>query len=165
MTNQHHRIGSRIAALTLVLAAAVVTAGVAGSRAGVMEVRDDASRLEPVFGTAIPLFDGRSLDGWRAHFRDGSADASQAWSLVVRRHEAVTHVCGVRIELQNALKQPRYAQRGAAIEAYMAEHPGVPTDGVVHNTGLLLWNQAPAVLQQTRALQASWYNATRSVTL
>ena len=28
-----------------------------------------------------PLFDGRSLDGWRAHFRDGSADASQAWSV------------------------------------------------------------------------------------
>ena len=81
MTNQHHRIGSRIAALTLVLAAAVVTAGVAGSRGGVMEARDDAGRLEPVFGTPIPLFDGRSLDGWRAHFRDGSADASQAWSV------------------------------------------------------------------------------------
>ena len=37
--------------------------------------------LQPVFGQTIRLFDGSSLAGWRAHFRDGSSDAGRAWSV------------------------------------------------------------------------------------
>lgn len=88
----------------------------------------------------------------------------QPWSLLLRRHEASTHVCDVNVELGMALTQPRYLQAKPRIEAYMAEHPGVPTDGVVHNTGLLLWNLDKPHRAQTRALMADWYNATTSVT-
>lgn len=48
----------------------------------VVQDEPDARRLEPVFGEAVRLFDGRSLEGWRAHYRDGSSDPTAAWSVV-----------------------------------------------------------------------------------
>lgn len=66
-------VGPLLAAL-LVLAFGVV-GGAASPGPGVRG-------LEPVFGGKIALFDGRSLAGWRSHFRDGSEDSAQAWSVV-----------------------------------------------------------------------------------
>ncbi|MEE2971593.1 MAG: DUF1080 domain-containing protein, partial [Planctomycetota bacterium] len=49
---------------------------------GLPTLEDETRRLEPVFGETVRLFDGRSLEGWRAHHRDGSSDPAAAWSVV-----------------------------------------------------------------------------------
>ena len=59
--------------LAATLFMAFLATGGASSTGGVEEP------LQPVFGKQIRLFDGKSLDGWRAHFRDGSTDAGKAW--------------------------------------------------------------------------------------
>lgn len=76
--------GPRLAASLLVLAAGVASLGVSAGNAPLDPVSRDLSagvELDPVFGESIALFDGKSLAGWRAHFRDGSSGASKAWSV------------------------------------------------------------------------------------
>ena len=63
----------------LLVALLVLAFGVVG---GAASPGPGARGLEPVFGAKIALFDGRSLAGWRPHFRDGSEDSAQAWSVV-----------------------------------------------------------------------------------
>lgn len=74
-------IGPRIAAFVLLLAVTIVGGSFAApfSSSGSTSASAPASATTPVFGETIPLFDGRSLAGWKAHFRDGSTDASKAW--------------------------------------------------------------------------------------
>ena len=52
-----------------------------GSVAGAPSLPSPVRDLTPVFGAKIALFDGKSLAGWRAHFRDDSVDPAQAWSV------------------------------------------------------------------------------------
>ena len=59
--------------LAAILLLAFLATGGASSTDGVVR------GLEPVFGKKIRLFDGKSIAGWRAHFRDGSTDPSRAW--------------------------------------------------------------------------------------
>ena len=61
--------------LAAILLFAFLATGGASSRGGA------GDSLQPVFGETIRLFDGKSLAGWRAYFRDGSTDAGKAWAV------------------------------------------------------------------------------------
>ena len=75
-----YRPGMKQLAITGPLLAAILL--LAFLLTGGASSKDEVARsLEPVFGQKIRLFDGKSLAGWRSHFRDGSSDASQAWSV------------------------------------------------------------------------------------
>ena len=80
MTSTPRFVGPRLAASLLAVVTAVAATGLAApepSRTGTVM----AAATEPVFGETIRLFDGKSLDGWRAYYTDGSTDASKAWSV------------------------------------------------------------------------------------
>jgi hypothetical protein len=74
--------GPRIAASLLAIAAisGVAATSMPDASASIASAGADAA-VEPVFGETIRLFDGKSLDGWRAFYSDGSSDASEAWSV------------------------------------------------------------------------------------
>lgn len=78
-------VGPRLAASLLAVVGATVAVamspGASSSESSSAPVVSPAEGLEPVFGETIALFDGKSLDGWRAHFSDGTSDASKAWSV------------------------------------------------------------------------------------
>jgi len=89
--SQPSTIGPRVAASLLVafsgvtaLAGAAVTSAPDASPSVVATSTATSTAnvaAEPVFGETIRLFDGKSLDGWRAFHSDGSTDASKAWSV------------------------------------------------------------------------------------
>lgn len=82
--NTSRAFGPRLAASLLALAAGSAAFGLVagvGPFETTNEHRAVGKILEPVFGDAIKLFDGESLAGWRAHYRDGSSDAAKAWSV------------------------------------------------------------------------------------
>ena len=87
------------------------------------------------------------------------APPGNQWALLLREHEG-THDGhrGVEAELRAALQQPRYRAREAEIRRFVyGEQADVPRGGLLHNTGLLLWNAAS---EHVRELSDYWYDAT-----
>jgi len=84
--------------------------------------------------------------------------APPGWALMVRHHEVLQYRDnGLEDELWFAMLQPRYRQALPRISRFLAQHPDVPRRGVLHNSGLLLWNlRAPTAAP----IQEFWYNAT-----
>ena len=87
------------------------------------------------------------------------APAVGDWSLMLRAHEGHEHGhTGVEAEFRAAMMQPRYRAREAQIRAFIEdEQAHVGRDGMLHNTGLLLWNMRS---DAAKALSRFWYDAT-----
>jgi hypothetical protein len=80
MISTSRTVGPRLAASLLAIITAGAATGLAAPEPNLIGAVG-AVAIEPVFGETIRLFDGKSLDGWRAFYNDGSRDASKAWSV------------------------------------------------------------------------------------
>ena len=82
-------------------------------------------------------------------------EAPSGWSLIIRHHEWKQRC--LFDELSDANKQSRYREQRPALDAFMAAFPNETRGGIIHNTGLLLWNQSSA---HASAIQEAIFKAT-----
>ena len=90
-------------------------------------------------------------------------NAHGEWALMIRHHECLMErQHGVLDEVAAAMHHIRYRRGRQQIDQFVQEHGDLPMGGIVHNTGVAIWNHLhPQVL----AIQQFWHSATMRTVL